>query len=543
MPRLRQRVEYRAAADVVRAAFDRKSAQFGVPEEAGCCGDVFLEELILECLAKDPESRYQAMGGTGVAFANDSAAIHWNPANLAYKRGYDFQLPATLNANIENRALEKLSSLIQTYDELAATIDGIRDGTTGQLNEATAGQVFSFLEDLSAFGGGGENVHFGIDIGLMGRVHNFGYSAQSLTTGTVFADVDLTNLGLLGGGATLDGLIPPGITTPPPTNPTFIAFRDRVESEAGWTQQQANFAAAAAEQAGIDVGNSAVANLLVLAASATGSGANSLADNNSGAVVAGLSTQEFAFTYSHTIPVPFQSKMGDTLRMITQYVHNRFALGANAKYMLGITFAKAVRYDAGQSGGDLLGDLADFGDNELSHAFGLDLGVGYRPTRWLQFGMVARNVNSPTFDLPDLGFASGESIDEIEIKPQVRVGVALLPIRHLTLAFDIDATENEIATLPGFKSRIISVGGEYEIPFGKSVGLALRVGGYNNIAPEVEGDWAMTGGIGLRLWQFVLDASAGGSFEKERIQTDADSYIELPTRLNAGLTLKWEKSL
>ena len=259
--------------------------------------------------------------------------------------------------------------------------------------------------------------------------------------------------------------------------------------------------------------------------------------------MAGLSTQEFAFTYSHTIPVPFRSKMGDTLRAITKYVHNRVALGANAKYMMGITFAKAVRYDEGESGGDLLGDLTDFGDHEISHRFGLDLGVSYRPVDWLLFGMVARNVNSPSFDLPDLGFANGQSIDEVTVEPQVRVGVAFLPLRHLTLAFDIDCTLNEMVTLPGFESRILSIGGEYEIPFGKSIGLALRVGGYNNVAPDVDADWAMTGGIRLRLWQFVLDASAGGSFEKEKIQTDSDSYIELPTRLNAGLTLKWEKSL
>ena len=53
----------------------------------------------------------------------------------------------------------------------------------------------------------------------------------------------------------------------------------------------------------------------------------------------------------------------------------------------------------------------------------------------------------------------------------------------------------------------------------------------------------MTGGLGLRLWQFVLDLSAGGSFEKEKIRTGSDEFMNFPTRLNAGLTLKWEKSL
>lgn len=291
----------------------------------------------------------------------------------------------------------------------------------------------------------------------------------------------------------------------------------------------------------MNIDNPLVADGLVLAATLTTSGSNPLANNETGAVIAGLSTEEFAFTYSHTLPVPFRSKMGDTAQAITKYIHNKIAIGGNIKYMMGIAFAKVIEYDDSDS--NLLGDLADYSDNEISHNWGLDLGIAYRPFPFLRFGMVARNVNSPSFDLPDLDLVNGQQITEIEIEPQVRFGVALLPIRNLTLALDIDATANEITTLPGFESRILSVGAEYAIPFGKKVDLALRLGGYNNVASDVESNWAMTGGIGLRLWQFVIDLSAGGSFEKEKIITDTDSYIELPTRMNAGLTLKWEKSL
>jgi len=121
--------------------------------------------------------------------------------------------------------------------------------------------------------------------------------------------------------------------------------------------------------------------------------------------------------------------------------------------------------------------------------------------------------------------------------------LAVIPIKNLTLAFDIDATSNKVATLPGYSSQNVSIGAEYVIPFGKRVDLALRLGGYNNIATDYNQDWAMTGGLGLRLWGFHLDLAVGSSFERESIQTGTASTRSVPTRMNLGLGLKWEQSL
>jgi len=212
--------------------------------------------------------------------------------------------------------------------------------------------------------------------------------------------------------------------------------------------------------------------------------------------------------------------------------------------MLGITFLKTFQYSDTSSTGDIFGDWIDSGDSEISHNVGIDLGLSWRPLDFVQVGLVARNVNGPSFNIaPFINPTTGEYVTKVALDPQVRMGVALVPIRHLTLAADFDLTENVLKTLPGYRSRIVSLGAEYDIPIGRHFGLALRVGGYNNLSGTVNQDWAMTGGIGLRLGLFQLDASLGSSFEDELVRTDTYSYKRLPTRFNAGVTLKFEKSI
>jgi len=157
--------------------------------------------------------------------------------------------------------------------------------------------------------------------------------------------------------------------------------------------------------------------------------------------------------------------------------------------------------------------------------------------------MMARNVNSPSFDIEPFFTPDGRYFSSIEVESQVRMGMALIPVENLTLAFDFDATSNQIETLPGFESRYVSLGVEYVIPFSRHLDLALRLGGYNNVSDTVDSDWALTGGVGLRAGRFNPDLSAGGAFSDETIRTGSTSFDTFPTRLNVGLGLSWEKSL
>src|SRR5699024_10897161 len=40
----------------------------------------------------EPDSRAAGMGNTGVALANNASAVFWNPAGLAFQRGYEINI-------------------------------------------------------------------------------------------------------------------------------------------------------------------------------------------------------------------------------------------------------------------------------------------------------------------------------------------------------------------------------------------------------------------------------------------------------------------
>ena len=93
-------------------------------------------------------------------------------------------------------------------------------------------------------------------------------------------------------------------------------------------------------------------------------------------------------------------------------------------------------------------DIADkIGRAALSTSYGIDIGAMYRPSSWLRMGVVAKDVNGPSFD--------NRAGREFKLQPQVRAGVAVNPWESLTVTADVDLTSN--ATLvPRIKSRVIS---------------------------------------------------------------------------------------
>jgi len=258
---------------------------------------------------------------------------------------------------------------------------------------------------------------------------------------------------------------------------------------------------------------------------------NGLDQNESGARVRGLGVIESGFGYGHKFEVPFSEEVTQGLGLDNIGIDNLGAIsvGANLKYLHGITFNKFVIYrDADDA------DL-DFGDKDLreeSGNFGLDIGLLYEPTDWLAIGMMARNVNSPKFDAAadDARF----STDEYKLHAQVRGGIAIYPLsdRSLVIASDLDLTENESELLDGFDSRLWSVGVEYTLPI-PAVQLALRGGGYMNTVGDAANDFVLTGGLGLRVWLLSFDLAAGASPETIEVG-DGNDY---PKRVNVSAVL------
>ena len=98
-------------------------------------------------------------------------------------------------------------------------------------------------------------------------------------------------------------------------------------------------------------------------------------------VAAWAQARQAAFSYAYA----FSDKM--------------FSIGVTGKFLQGA----AYRGDMALTGGNDVKITDNFGKPTISTAFGIDVGAIYRPSSWLRFGLVAKDINQPTFDAPGGG--------------------------------------------------------------------------------------------------------------------------------------------
>jgi hypothetical protein len=194
----------------------------------------------------------------------------------------------------------------------------------------------------------------------------------------------------------------------------------------------------------------------------------------------GLEARQVAFSYAYA----FSDKT--------------FSFGVTGKILQGA----AYRGSTTLTGGTNVSITDNFGKPTLSTAFGIDVGAIYRPSSWLRFGVVAKDINQPTFDTP-----GGE---ELKLGPQVRGGVAVNPYSSLTLTADVDATSNK-TFVPGIKSQVLSLGAEQTI---FSEFMSFRLGAFKNMK-DAGTPFTPTAGLGLRIFAFRVDVGGGYDFREK----------------------------
>ena len=175
-----------------------------------------------------------------------------------------------------------------------------------------------------------------------------------------------------------------------------------------------------------------------------------------------------------------------------------FSIGVTGKIIQGASYNGSTAL----TGGTDVSVTDNFGKPTLSTAFGIDVGAIYRPSSWLRFGAVAKDINQPTFN------ASGGG--ELKLGPQVRGGMAINPYSSLTLTADVDATANK-TFVPGVKSQVLSLGAEQTI---LSEFLSFRVGGFKNMK-DANTPFTPTAGLGLRIFAFRMDLGGGYDFREK----------------------------
>ena len=180
------------------------------------------------------------------------------------------------------------------------------------------------------------------------------------------------------------------------------------------------------------------------------------------------------------------------------FADKTFSIGFSAKILQGGAYNGTQNLQGGQ---DI--KLSDsLGKATISTTYGIDVGAIYRPSSWLRFGVVAKDLNQPEFDAPDG--------TKIKLGPQVRGGMALNPYSSLTLSADVDVTSNK-TLVPGVKSQLLSLGAEQTI---LTEFLSFRIGAFKNMQ-DPGTPFTPTAGLGVRIFAFRLDLGGGYDFREK----------------------------
>src|SRR5262245_13140245 len=193
----------------------------------------------------------------------------------------------------------------------------------------------------------------------------------------------------------------------------------------------------------------------------------------------GLEARQLAFSYAYA------------------FADKTFAVGITSKVIQGAAYNNTAPLQGG-----LDPNLIDnFGRAMISTSYGIDIGAMYRPSSWLRFGVVGKDLNQPTFDAPG-GL-------QYKLTPQVRGGLAVNPWSTMTITADMDITSNQ-TLVPGLKSQVLSLRMEQTI---LSEFLSFRVGTYKNVQ-DAGSIFTPTAGLGMRIYSFRMDLAGGYDFDK-----------------------------
>lgn len=109
---------------------------------------------------------------------------------------------------------------------------------------------------------------------------------------------------------------------------------------------------------------------------------------------------------------------------------------------------------------DSIKDFVKFDMNNKDYSYGIDLGISYEPFEWWNIAFVAKNINTPKFDINGI---------EYKIEPQLRAGTSFT-WDFFTLAADIDVMPNKFIYNTE-EQQLVSVGTSFDFDW-----FALRAG-------------------------------------------------------------------
>ncbi|MCX5850588.1 MAG: conjugal transfer protein TraF [Deltaproteobacteria bacterium] len=414
-----------------------------------------------------------SMGGAGVASSIGSFAPYYNPALLAdHKNTVEISISGGVGIREINLVdtLDTLSDIDveDTIDRVKNTTPSIEGGNVkGNIDPAVRENIKTIKSELINLSDqNGLQICPATSVGI--QVLSFGFGFFGISEGTAHGVIDKTRL---------DIIVEKTIGGAPPEFSTAYVKYD-VDTDLFTPATLAQYQQSSLQYA-MDEGYTYVQ-------------------------LTGLSYAEIPISYGYR----FDTSMGT------------FNVGGSLKIMPAYTYDKEVKIDT--ASGDIQSELNDAKETDTS--FGIDLGFLYRPTslQSLAVGLVMKNINTPKFDTT--------TNRELEVKPQVRAGVAYDLSSSLTLALDMDLTKNA-TFLPDYDSQFIGGGVNYH-PFNW---LSVRGGLMQNIQESNDGT-VLTGGFGFGIKWLQVDLA--GQYSLKQGEFDGNT-IPRYGRVQMSLVSKW----
>ena len=490
--------------------------------------------------------RAMGMGGAGVATAYGPDAQYWNPAGLTQDEDLN-ETGLLINAGVSLEASKNILEVIHSLSDMSDKYKALQNDINSN-NVVTASDIstiFAGLNDISKLVSNKTGALVNADVGLGFKYKNFSVSSRALGNAAVRPVIDTANIQFNTGGSGLSigtnvsnpgtaysaaastiqnvidtyGLLPAiqsliGDTTA--TNSTELAYQiiNAVNSYGGVTvaeiEDMANTVAANA---------SGASEILNQYATATGS----YEDNETLAMADVAAFGEVSLGYGNRV---FPGvKIGGNIKVISGYTAETgiMVLKDNEKFADILDKANKNKQNTNNWAIDL-GALVNF-----SELFGKD--IFWNP----QIGLTARNINGPKFDRPAAPAGTDPAViaqwnsNKYQLKPQVRAGVSANPFKWMTLAADIDLTEND-TLLDSIKSRQLALGMEINIVNSQKFNMPLRIGYNKNLAESSLAPF-YTAGIGFDMLHFFIELAAAVSTET----TELDGN-KIPSSAAASLT-------
>ena len=467
------------------------------------------------------------IGGAGVARNNGALTSYWNPAGAAFSK-------STLAVNAGAGAGIQASDGLTENIDLLSTIDfdNVKDFDTALTGAAGVRQVgdvvktLSILNDINTRQG---NIAINVIAPVSFSIKNISFGIYGGMEGYVQPVADMINI--LPNTSTTSTLTVAQLATAAGTGNTasgYFSATQLAELTAAITvadgavnaTQLANAIDTQLKDSGIDPATALTTITDKTLPILTGTGTNTLNKNTTSVMTKAFQYIEVPVSYGRPFDIGKKGKLG---------------LGITGKVIKGTVYQNEVLLVNRPDNVDAKDIINDITENQKSSsAIGIDIGALYKYENWLNIGLVAKNINSPKFDAPmyiDTVTSTSIQGSAVELKPQIRTGVAIEPVGWITLAADLDLSENDTVA-PGsvvgssIKSR--NFGGGFEVK--PASWLKVRGGAYKNLA-QSNGS-VLTAGFKL----FLLDVD--GAMATNTFTIDGNE-VPREVKVNASMSFSF----